>query len=93
MKAMKFGCAVVVLYGFLTIESAGIYAMTIEGVALGERIEMALLCNLRIYGENEVLDLPETGLDIIPGAQGIQRLPGLVGKSVATEFILTKSES
>ena len=25
--------------------------MTVEGVALGDRMEMALLCDLRIYGE------------------------------------------
>lgn len=67
--------------------------MTVEGVALGDRIEMALLCDLWIYGEDAVLGLPQTGLAIIPGADGIQRLPSLVGKSVAIKFIFTKSES
>lgn len=60
MKAMKLGCAVVVLYGFLTIESVGIPSVTVEGVALGDRIEMALLCDLQIYGEDVVLGLPKT---------------------------------
>ncbi|KAB5564136.1 hypothetical protein DKX38_004190 [Salix brachista] len=61
----------------------------IEGVALGGGLEMALSCDLRICGEEAVLGLPETGLAIIPGAGGTQRLPRLVGKSRAKELIFT----
>ncbi|CAN1333705.1 Probable enoyl-CoA hydratase 2, mitochondrial [Linum perenne] len=61
----------------------------IEGVALGGGLEMALSCDLRICGENAVLGLPETGLAIIPGAGGTQRLPRIVGKAVAKELIFT----
>lgn len=61
----------------------------IEGAALGGGLEMALSCDLRICGEDAVLGLPETGLAIIPGAGGTQRLPRLVGKSVAKELIFT----
>ncbi|CAK7356305.1 unnamed protein product [Dovyalis caffra] len=61
----------------------------IEGAALGGGLEMALSCDLRICGEDAVLGLPETGLAIIPGAGGTQRLPRLVGKSLAKELIFT----
>ncbi|CAK9184998.1 unnamed protein product [Ilex paraguariensis] len=61
----------------------------IEGAALGGGLEMALSCDIRICGEDAVLGLPETGLAIIPGAGGTQRLPRLVGKSVAKELIFT----
>ncbi|XP_050377249.1 probable enoyl-CoA hydratase 2, mitochondrial [Argentina anserina] len=61
----------------------------IEGAALGGGLEMALSCDLRICGEDAVLGLPETGLAIIPGAGGTQRLPRLVGRSIAKELILT----
>ncbi|KAJ6942859.1 hypothetical protein NC652_008607 [Populus alba x Populus x berolinensis] len=62
----------------------------IEGVALGGGLEMALSCDLRICGrEDAILGLPETGLAIIPGAGGTQRLPRLVGKSLAKELIFT----
>ncbi|PWA82498.1 ATP-dependent caseinolytic (Clp) protease/crotonase family protein [Artemisia annua] len=61
----------------------------IEGAALGGGLEMALSCDLRICGEDAKLALPETGLAIIPGAGGTQRLPRLVGKSVAKELIFT----
>ncbi|KAK9120927.1 hypothetical protein Syun_018544 [Stephania yunnanensis] len=61
----------------------------IEGVALGGGLEMALSCDLRICGEDATFGLPETGLAIIPGAGGTQRLPRLVGKSFAKEIIFT----
>nr|KJB51802.1 hypothetical protein B456_008G232200 [Gossypium raimondii] len=61
----------------------------IEGAALGGGLEMALSCDLRICGENALLGLPETGLAIIPGAGGTQRLPRLVGKSIAKDIIFT----
>ncbi|KAG9133272.1 hypothetical protein Leryth_021802 [Lithospermum erythrorhizon] len=61
----------------------------IEGIALGGGLEMALSCDIRICGEDAVLGLPETGLAILPGAGGTQRLPRLVGKSIAKEIIFT----
>ncbi|KAF6146118.1 hypothetical protein GIB67_015556, partial [Kingdonia uniflora] len=61
----------------------------IEGAALGGGLEMALSCDLRICGEEAKFGLPETGLAIIPGAGGTQRLPRLVGRSVAKELIFT----
>ncbi|KAM7525499.1 hypothetical protein LguiA_015401 [Lonicera macranthoides] len=61
----------------------------IEGTALGGGLEMALSCDLRICGEDAKMALPETGLAIIPGAGGTQRLPRLVGRSVAKELIFT----
>ncbi|GAB4835027.1 hypothetical protein Ancab_033294 [Ancistrocladus abbreviatus] len=61
----------------------------IEGAALGGGLEMALSCDIRICGEDAILGLPETGLAIIPGAGGTQRLPRLVGKSIAKELIFT----
>ncbi|XP_065857276.1 probable enoyl-CoA hydratase 2, mitochondrial isoform X2 [Euphorbia lathyris] len=75
---------------FLYIEELHIPTIAvIEGAALGGGLEMALSCDLRICGEGAVLGLPETGLAIIPGAGGTQRLPRLVGKSMAKELIFT----
>ncbi|KAK7262159.1 hypothetical protein RJT34_29720 [Clitoria ternatea] len=61
----------------------------IEGVALGGGLEMALACDIRICGEKALMGLPETGLAIIPGAGGTQRLPRLVGKAIAKDIIFT----
>ncbi|XP_051193530.1 probable enoyl-CoA hydratase 2, mitochondrial [Lolium perenne] len=61
----------------------------IEGAALGGGLELALSCDMRICGENATLGLPETGLAIIPGAGGTQRLPRIIGRSRAKELIFT----
>ncbi|XP_057873339.2 probable enoyl-CoA hydratase 2, mitochondrial isoform X2 [Cryptomeria japonica] len=61
----------------------------IEGVALGGGLELALSCDLRVCGDAAIFGMPETGLAIIPGAGGTQRLPRLIGKSQAKELIYT----
>lgn len=50
---------------------------------------MALACDLRVASEEARLGLVETRLAIIPGAGGTQRLPRIVGPSVAKELIFT----
>ncbi|KAL1333868.1 hypothetical protein AAHE18_11G134400 [Arachis hypogaea] len=75
---------------FLYLEEVCIPTIAvIEGVALGGGLEMALACDIRICGENALMGLPETGLAIIPGAGGTQRLPRLVGNAIAKEIIYT----
>ncbi|MDA8213201.1 MAG: enoyl-CoA hydratase-related protein [Clostridia bacterium] len=61
----------------------------INGYALGGGCELALVCDLRIASEQARLGLPETGVGILPGAGGTQRLPRLVGKAKAKELIFT----
>jgi methylglutaconyl-CoA hydratase len=60
----------------------------INGVALGGGLELALLCDLRVAAPHAILGLPETGIGIIPGAGGTQRLPRIVGEARAKELIL-----
>lgn len=60
----------------------------LNGVALGGGLELALVCDMRIAAPHAVLGLPETGLGIIPGAGGTQRLPRIVGEARAKEMIL-----
>ncbi len=61
----------------------------INGVALGGGLELALMCDLRVAAPTAQLALPETGLAIIPGAGGTQKLPRIVGEARAKEMILT----
>eukprot|EP00252_Welwitschia_mirabilis_P027060 TRINITY_DN9146_c0_g1_i1.p1 TRINITY_DN9146_c0_g1~~TRINITY_DN9146_c0_g1_i1.p1 ORF type:complete len:335 (+),score=76.55 TRINITY_DN9146_c0_g1_i1:29-1033(+) len=61
----------------------------VEGAALGGGTELALSCDLRVCGSESIFALPETGLAIIPGAGGTQRLPRLIGRSQAKELIFT----
>ena len=60
----------------------------INGVAYGGGLELALVCDLRVGAPHCKLALPETGLGIIPGAGGTQRLPRVIGEARAKEMIL-----
>lgn len=61
----------------------------VNGFALGGGCELALACTFRYASTNARLGLPETGLGLIPGYGGTQRLPRLVGRGLALEMILT----
>ena len=61
----------------------------IDGAALGEGLELALACDIRIASERASFCLPHTAYGLIPGGGGTQRLPRLVGKGKALEMILT----
>lgn len=59
----------------------------ITGYALGAGYELALACDFRVCGEGATVGQPEILLGLIPGAGGSQRLPRLVGVSVAKDLI------
>lgn len=61
----------------------------INGFALGGGCELAMACTLRIASEHAKLGQPEVKLGLIPGYGGTQRLPRLIGKGRALEWILT----
>lgn len=61
----------------------------LNGYAFGGGMELALACDFRIAADHILLGLTETGLGIIPGAGGTQRLPRLIGEAKAMELILT----
>ena len=46
-------------------------------------------CDFRIASDKALFGQPETGLGILPGFGGTQRLPRLVGKGIAKELIFT----
>ncbi|MBY8914321.1 enoyl-CoA hydratase [Bacillus sp. YC2] len=61
----------------------------LNGTAVGGGLELALACDIRMAASHASFGLPETGLAIIPGAGGTQRLPRLVGPGAAKELIYT----
>ncbi|MFC1969123.1 enoyl-CoA hydratase/isomerase family protein [Chloroflexota bacterium] len=61
----------------------------INGDALGQGLEMALACDLRLAAETTRLGLPDIASGFIPRDGGTQRLPRLIGRARALELILT----
>ena len=61
----------------------------VNGFALGGGCELAMACTFRYASDGARLGLPETGLGLIPGFGGTQRLPRLVGRGRALEYVLT----
>jgi len=61
----------------------------IQGFALGGGCELAMACDIRVASEDAKLGQPETGLAIIPGYGGTQRMPRLIPTGKAKELIFT----
>ena len=63
--------------------------MALHGTALGGGLELAMAGHYRVAVADAVMGQPEVNLGIIPGAEGTQRLPRLVGVEKAIEMCVT----
>jgi 3-hydroxyacyl-CoA dehydrogenase len=63
--------------------------MALHGTALGGGLELAMAGHYRIASPDALLGAPEVNLGIIPGAEGTQRLPRLVGVPAAIDLCVS----
>jgi enoyl-CoA hydratase len=62
---------------------------SIQGVAVGGGLELALACDIRFASSTATFGQPEINLGLIPGWGGSQRLARLTGLGFAKDLILT----
>lgn len=60
----------------------------INGHALGGGCEIAMACHFRVMKATARIGQTESNLGIIPGYGGTQRLPRLIGRTKALEFLI-----
>jgi len=72
---------------FLSINKPFIAAL--HGYVLGDGVEIALCCDIRIASEDAQFGTPEMGLGIITAAGGSQTLPRTVTRAHALDMLLT----
>jgi 3-hydroxyacyl-CoA dehydrogenase len=63
--------------------------MALHGTALGGGMEVAMAGHYRVAVAEAQMGLPEVNLGIIPGAEGTQRLPRLVGVDNALTMVVS----
>ena len=61
----------------------------INGDALGQGLELALSCDIRLASDKARFGLPQVAQGLIPMDGGTQRLPRIVGRGKALELLLT----
>src|SRR5579863_5876597 len=63
--------------------------MALHGTALGGGLEVAMAGHFRVAAAGAMMGQPEVNLGIIPGAEGTQRLPRLVGLAAAVDMCVS----
>ena len=64
----------------------------INGPAIGQGLELALACDLRIAAEGARFAMPQVPAGVLPWDGGTQRLPRIVGRGRALEMLMTGRE-
>jgi 3-hydroxyacyl-CoA dehydrogenase / enoyl-CoA hydratase / 3-hydroxybutyryl-CoA epimerase len=77
---------------FVRLEaSAKPWVAAVNGLALGGGLELAMACRVRIVTDDPRLQLglPEVRWGLLPGAGGTQRMPRLLGFTLAMDLLLS----
>jgi enoyl-CoA hydratase len=72
---------------FLGIHKPFIAAL--HGYVLGDGVEIAMCCDIRVASEDAQFGTPEMGLGIITAAGGSQTIPRVINRAYALDMLLT----
>jgi enoyl-CoA hydratase/carnithine racemase len=61
----------------------------IAGAAVGQGLELALACDIRLCAEDATFGMPHVTSGLMPSDGGTQRLPRIVGRAHALRMLLT----
>lgn len=89
VEVVKLGRPFADSFGFGTEELKVPVVAAIHGHALGGGFEVALGCHYRVIMEDAFVGLPEVNIGLLPGGQGTQRLPRLIGADASLELMLS----
>lgn len=64
----------------------------INGPAIGQGLELALACDLRIAADGALFAMPQVPAGVLPWDGGTQRLPRIIGRGRAMEMLMTGRE-
>lgn len=64
----------------------------INGPAIGQGLELALACDIRIAAEGARFAMPQVAAGVLPWDGGTQRLPRTVGRGRAMDLLMTGRE-
>jgi len=70
-------------------DASQVTVAAINGYCMGGGLDFALACDVRVASPTAVFAHPGARLGIITGWGGTQRLPRLIGKTLALELLLT----
>lgn len=85
-----FGFASLAHEAFGSVANSDLVSVAlVGGFALGGGLEFALSCDIRYASSQAKLGLPETGLGLIPGFGGTQRLLRATNLGIASEWIFS----
>ena len=70
-------------------DSAKPTVVAVHGTALGGGVEIAMAAHYRVAAPDAQLGMPEVTIGVVPGAEGTQRLPRLVGLAKAVDMLMT----
>lgn len=60
----------------------------LEGFAFGGGLELAAACDIRVMSPRATIGMPETGVGVVPGWSGTQRLARLIPEPALKEMVL-----